>query len=119
MSIDEDDLERAGTRSRRQLSNSRQYSVYPPENPLHDIKKSNSLNKRPRSVILISITILILFILFLANTSRTSTTELSNQKTSTFEETTEFKESKQLTDYALLHKLFNEKNGNSIHFFFC
>ncbi|KAI9275269.1 hypothetical protein EDC94DRAFT_579707 [Helicostylum pulchrum] len=111
MSIDEDDLERAGTRSRRQLSNSRQYSVYPPENPLHDIKKSNSLNKRPRSVILISITILILFILFLANTSRTSTTELSNQKTSTFEETTEFKESKQLTDYALLHKLFNEKNG--------
>ncbi|KAI9357176.1 hypothetical protein BD770DRAFT_345109 [Pilaira anomala] len=114
MSIDDDDLERAGTRSRRQLSNSKQYSVYPPPSPppsKHSLEtKRLSLKKNhkapPRSITLIII-FFILFIFYLIFSFKTHT----RKQTSVFEQSTEYNDSSQFTHYALLNKLFSEKNG--------
>jgi hypothetical protein len=129
MTIDDEDLERAGTRSRRQLSNSKQYSVYPPPEEQdrypHHVKKSFATaattttnpfnNRKSRYFILISITAIVLFILYLSKTSL-SRVKLTTTKASSFDlnqDSTNYKDSTQLTDYALLNRLLLEKKGNN------
>jgi hypothetical protein len=114
MSIDDDDVERAGTRSRRQLSTSKPYSVYPPDhNSLHLTKKQSPvINRKSRPFIftcIITVTVL-LFILFLSN-SKSPAIKINTKSTLNFEESTDFKDSSQFTDYELLNRLLTEKKG--------
>lgn len=117
MKIDEEDLERAGTRSRRQLSNSKQYSVYPPQNPsLLDAKKpshifSHLLHRKSRSFFLICIVAIVFLVLGFSSSSYSKVKKGSKLQASTFEETADFKDSSQFTNYALLNRLLPEKKG--------
>lgn len=133
MGIDDEDLERAGTRSRRQLTNSKKYSVYPPpleqdadqqdittiDGQSHPLKRSKNylsrlLNSKSRVFTLICCICLILFVGF----NRYPSIHLPSRKdtSSLFEEKTAFNDSSQYTDYALLDRLLIDKKGlfNSI-----
>jgi hypothetical protein len=130
MGIDDEDLERAGTRSRRQLTNSKKYSVYPPplekeeeiiekldeqgENHHHPLEKTNNflsklVKSKPRTV---AIFCFVFTLLFIGLYQSPSIYLPSRRDTSTlFEQTLEFNDSSQYTDYALLNKLLIEKKG--------
>ncbi|KAG2206933.1 hypothetical protein INT46_005453 [Mucor plumbeus] len=132
MGIDDEDLERAGTRSRRQLTNSKKYSVYPPplekeeeiiekldeqgENHHHPLGKTNNflsklVKSKPRTV---AIFCFVFTLLFIGLYQSPSIHLLSRRDTSTlFEQTLEFNDSSQYTDYALLNKLLIEKKVSS------
>lgn len=129
MGLDDEDLERAGTRSRRQLTNSKKYSVYPPP-PEHDaadqqeitiidgqnhpLRKSNSYlshlaKSKSRTLTLVCCICVLLFISFyrypsIHLPSRSDTGSL-------FEDKTLFNDSSQYTDYALLDRLLIDKKG--------
>lgn len=118
MKIDEEDIERAGTRSRRQLSNSKQYSVYPLQDPsLQDAKKASQrfkhfLQRKSRSLILICIVVIVFLVLGFLSGSYSMVNKSTRTKASTFEETVHFKDSSQFADYAFLNRLLTEKKGN-------
>lgn len=128
MGLDDEDLERAGTRSRRQLTNSKKYSVYPPpleqdvdqqdittiDGQNHPLRKpntylSNLVKSRSRAFTLICCILIILFVCFY----RYPSIHLPSRKdTNTlFEEKVEFNDSSQYTDYALLDRLLIDKKG--------
>lgn len=129
MTIDEDDLERAGTRSRRQLSTSKQYSIYPPPSGTekeesdhyhHATKKSLTsitIHKKSRSFMFVAVTAIVLFILYLSKTSLSRLNSTPTKKASTFnpdQDSSHFPDATQLTDYALLNRLLIEKKGKKI-----
>ncbi|EPB90643.1 hypothetical protein HMPREF1544_02553 [Mucor circinelloides 1006PhL] len=131
MSLDDEDLERAGTRSRRQLTNSKKYSVYPPpleqdvdqqdittiDGQNHPLRKpntylSNLVKSRSRAFTLICCILIILFVGFY----RYPSIHLPSRKdTKTlFEEKIEFNDSSQYTDYALLDRLLIDKKATPV-----
>ncbi len=118
MSIEGNDLERAGTRSRRRLSQSKQYSLFPPEDPsVHPFGKRASIvfNRKSRSFLFICITVVILFVFLLLSRPSIPSWKSSQKKTQTtltFRESTHFKDATQFTDYALINRLLSEKKGN-------
>lgn len=117
MSIDGSDLERAGTRARRQFSNPKKYSTYPPEDDLsafpYGRRSSSLLNKRSRPLMFLCLAAIVLFILYLLKSSL-STIPTSPQKLKpklAFEDSGDFADSTQFTDYALLNDLLSTKKG--------
>ncbi|KAL0143808.1 hypothetical protein V8B55DRAFT_1480706 [Mucor lusitanicus] len=132
MGLDDEDLERAGTRSRRQLTNSKKYSVYPPP-PEHDaadqqeitiidgqnhpLRKSNSYlshlaKSKSRTLTLVCCICVLLFISFYRYPSIHL---LSRSDTgSLFEDKTLFNDSSQYTDYALLDRLLIDKKATPV-----
>ncbi|KAI8637939.1 hypothetical protein BD408DRAFT_423691 [Parasitella parasitica] len=119
MSIDDEDLERAGTRSRRQLTNSKKYPVYPPEeeeqgeNQIRQssLHLSRLVKSKPRTFFII----LILCTLLLTTLYRSPSIRLPPRKAATtfFQEATEFNDSSQYTDYALLDRLLVDQKVES------
>lgn len=119
MTIDDEDLERAGTRSRRQLTNPKPYSMYPPiENTFNHSMNRQSIkqlfNNNAKIIVIACLCLLLLFNTFcksfIAGNSATITTRVNPLA---FEESTEFQDSTQLTDYALLSRLLTEKKGKT------
>lgn len=131
MGVDDEDLERAGTRSRRQLTNSKKYSVYPPpleeeeeiidklddqqgENHHHPLAKPNNylsklVKSKPRAVAIFCFVFALLFI----GLYQSPSIHLPSKRNtaSLFEQTLEFNDSSQYTDYALLDRLLIDKKG--------
>lgn len=101
MSIEDDDLEKAGTRSRRPLTNSKQYSVYPPKRPSTPKYKQKSL---------FTFALILFFTLFVFFYSNSKTTTKSS-KTFQYKDTSQFNDSSQFTDYNHLSNLLNQNKG--------
>ncbi|CEP18964.1 hypothetical protein [Parasitella parasitica] len=125
MGLDDEDLERAGTRSRRQLTNSKKYSEYLPTEEEYEQDEnlnirlptsrcvSRLVKSRPRTCYLIlSILLLVLLTTFYQSPSirglpsRKAATSLFFQQDSL-----EFNDSSQYTDYALLETLLLDKKA--------
>ncbi|KAL9558190.1 hypothetical protein MBANPS3_001010 [Mucor bainieri] len=131
MGLDEEDLERAGTRSRRQLTNSKKYAVYPP--PLeHDADQqetstiidgqqqrkpkhylSHLVKSKPRTFTFICCVCILLFVGLYGYPPM----RLRSRKdmSSVFEDSkTEFNDTSQYTDYALLDRLLIDKKATPV-----
>jgi hypothetical protein len=115
MIVVDEDLERAGTRSRRQLTNPKPYSMYPPvETTFHSSMTKYSITQlfknKTKVIVIACICLMFLFNLFY----KPLVTPTAAPKTpSAFEGSTQFQDSTQATDYALLHRLLAEKKGRS------
>lgn len=106
MSIDDDDLEKAGTRSRRQLTNSKQYSVYPPE---AEKKRPSSLKYYKQKSIALCLFVLsiLLFVIFFYSNS----TKPKKSTPFIFKDSSHYNDSSQLTDYTHLTNLLSQNKG--------
>jgi hypothetical protein len=90
MSIEDDDLEKAG---RRQLTNSKQYSVYPP-----------TQKHKQKSVIAVASCLLLLLFFYY------SSSPPPPPPTSIFKDASQYNDSSQFTDYNHLRTLINKGN---------
>ena len=114
MSIDGNDLERAGTRSRRTLSNAKPFYLHDAQDPsVHPYGKrsANVFSRRPRPVILLLVTILLFIIVYLSK-SHLHTTPLSKPEF-TFEDSLIYPDATQWTDYTHIYNLLSEKKGKT------
>ncbi|KAI9474131.1 MAG: hypothetical protein EXX96DRAFT_580702 [Benjaminiella poitrasii] len=108
MAMDDEDLERAGTRSRKQLTSSKHFSIYlPSSDDYTPVKSRHRPRYKSKSLALISSILIFTCIIFLVSNNTQSTVK------DELEQVTKFNDSTQLTDYTLLNRLLLEENIDS------
>ncbi|KAI7907906.1 uncharacterized protein BX663DRAFT_492366 [Cokeromyces recurvatus] len=106
--MNDEDLERAGTRLKRQLKKSKHYSFYPSTLMNYaSIKNRQHSRFKPRSLILIGIIFILIFLIF---TLPNKSTSKKQTRIEDFEQIIDFNDSTQYTDYTFLNRILLEKN---------
>ncbi|KAI8997279.1 hypothetical protein BDB01DRAFT_770539 [Pilobolus umbonatus] len=103
--MEDEDLERSGTLSRRQLTSNKPISIYPPVAPLPRRKMGSAVRSRNHRLLFILCTVLLLILYY-----KTKPIQRKNIKTlNDPNDILQFNETLQWTDYNLLTKLLVEK----------